>query len=171
MATQLLLGPRKCEIQSTLRHFLILTNHYRSVDTMIDQFVQLYTRGAPKWDNMSSLATAFGWTDMIAQSTSEYLDTHGVSPKFTREMVEAATRVNYGQDADQIHALEGACSLATTGATSIKGGNFQIFEQFLLRSKANVFLNTSVCFFTLLYINIGPNILTFYTGPKHYTQI
>ena len=81
---------------------------------------------------------------MVAQTTAEYLDTHGVSPKFTREFVEAATRVNYGQNVDKIHALEGACSMAATGASAIKGGNYQIFEQFLLRSKANLFLNTAV---------------------------
>jgi prenylcysteine oxidase/farnesylcysteine lyase len=114
------------------------------VKAMIDQFVQLYTPEAPRWDNISSLASSFGWTDMVAQTTAEYLDTHGVSPKFTQEFVEAATRVNYGQDVDKIHALEGACSMAATGASSIQGGNYQIFEQFLLRSKANVFLNTTV---------------------------
>lgn len=115
-----------------------------SVKSMIDQFVQLYSPDAPKWENISSLASSFEWTDMLAQTTSEYLDTHGISPKFTRELVEAATRVNYGQDADEIHALEGACSMAATGASSIKGGNFKIFEQFILRSKANLFLSDTV---------------------------
>jgi len=81
---------------------------------------------------------------MHTQSMAEFLDTRGVSQQFTREFVEAATRVNYGQDVDKIHALEGACSMATAGAASIQGGNFQIFEQFLLRSKANLFLNTTV---------------------------
>jgi len=34
--------------------------------------------------------------------------------------------------------------MATTGASGIAGGNFQIFEQFLKRSHANVYLNTPV---------------------------
>lgn len=34
--------------------------------------------------------------------------------------------------------------MATTGARSIDGGNFQLFEQFLKRSGANVYLNTQV---------------------------
>jgi prenylcysteine oxidase/farnesylcysteine lyase len=75
---------------------------------------------------------------------SGYLDGLEISQKFTREFVEAATRVNYGQDVDKIHALEGLCSMATKGATGIQGGNFQIFEQFLLRSKANLYLSTAV---------------------------
>lgn len=111
---------------------------------MTGNFLDLYSPEAPRWDNITSLASELGWTDLIAQSTSEYLDTHGVSPKFSREMVEAATRVNYGQDVDKLHALEGLCSMATGGASSVVGGNFQIFEQFLLRSKANMFLSSTV---------------------------
>lgn len=49
------------------------------------------------------------------------------------------------QNVDEIHMLEGACSLAATGASSVKGGNFQIFENFLGRSDAKVHLNTTVC--------------------------
>ena len=37
---------------------------------------------------MSNLATSFGWSDIVAQSTAEYLDSQGISPKFTREMVD-----------------------------------------------------------------------------------
>jgi hypothetical protein len=118
---------------------------------MTAQFIQLYSPEAPRWDNISSLASSFEWTDMLSQSMAEYLDTHGVSPKFTREFVEAATRVNYGQDVDKIHALEGACSMAATGASSVQGGNFQIFEQFLLRSKAHLFLSTTVRPFSFSY--------------------
>lgn len=35
--------------------------------------------------------------------------------------------------------------MAASGASSIKGGNRQIFEHFLSRSKANLSLNSSVC--------------------------
>lgn len=57
--------------------------------------------------------------------------------------MEAATRVNYAQNVNSIHALEGLCSLAAAGASSVKGGNYQIFEQFLERSGASVHLNTT----------------------------
>lgn len=115
-----------------------------SVNTVLNQFVQLYSPEAPKWDNISSLASSFEWTDMHTQTTLGYLDNLEVSQKFTREFVEAATRVNYGQDVDNIHALEGLCSMAAEGAVGIQGGNFQIFEQFLFRSKANLYLSTAV---------------------------
>lgn len=111
---------------------------------MINQFLRLYDLDSPRWDNIASLASTFGWVDMANQTTLGYLENSGISNKFTREMVEAATRVNYGQDVDEIHALEGACSLAATGAAGILGGNYQMFEQFLQRSKAKVFLNEAV---------------------------
>ncbi|KAJ7139742.1 Prenylcysteine lyase-domain-containing protein [Mycena epipterygia] len=114
------------------------------VDTMINKFLTLYSSETPKWDNITHLSSSLGWTELVTQSTAEYLKSEGVSDKFISELVEASTRVNYGQNADEIHALEGACSLAPTGASAVEGGNFQVFEQFLKHSKANVYLNTSV---------------------------
>ena len=40
--------------------------------------------------------------------------------------------------------MEAAASIAASGAASIKGGNWQIFENFVHRSGARVFLNTNV---------------------------
>ena len=45
---------------------------------------------------------------------------------------------------DKIHALEGMVSLAANGASTVKGGNWQIFEHFLAESKASLYLNTTV---------------------------
>ncbi|KAJ7462764.1 Prenylcysteine lyase-domain-containing protein [Mycena galericulata] len=114
------------------------------VDNMINKFLTLYSSGTPKWDNITDLSSSLGWSSLVSQSTVDYLRSEGVSYKFISELVEASTRVNYGQNADEIHALEGACSLAPTGASAVEGGNFQIFEQFLKHSNANVYLNTSV---------------------------
>jgi prenylcysteine oxidase/farnesylcysteine lyase len=50
------------------------------------------------------------------------------------------------QNADYIHALEGGASMAATGATGIAGGNYQIFEKFIVESGANVYLDTPVGF-------------------------
>lgn len=48
------------------------------------------------------------------------------------------------QNVDGIHALEAACSLAADGGVSVNGGNWLIFEQFVERSGARVFLKTEV---------------------------
>ncbi|KAH9942685.1 FAD/NAD(P)-binding domain-containing protein [Amylocystis lapponica] len=114
------------------------------VDSMLKTFVTLYAPDAPRFANVTSLADSFGWSDIAGRTTAEHLDAHGVNPKWTRELVDAMTRVNYGQDVDAIHALEGLVSLAANGASGVKGGNFQIFENFLARSNASVHLNTTV---------------------------
>ncbi|KAI0946772.1 hypothetical protein AcW1_010141 [Taiwanofungus camphoratus] len=109
-----------------------------------DKILVLYGRAAPRFTNLTSLADTLGWRTALARTTAEFFDTQGIDRRWTRELVEAATRVNYGQNVDAIHALEGLASLVPTGASSVKSGNFQIFENFLRRSNASVHLNTSV---------------------------
>ena len=64
---------------------------------MVDRFLVLYTPDAPKWDNISDLASSLDWLDLTSKSTADYLMAHGVSKAYAHELVEAATRVNYGQ--------------------------------------------------------------------------
>nr|GAT47321.1 prenylcysteine lyase [Mycena chlorophos] len=114
------------------------------VDDMVSKFLTLYSSTPPKWSKLEDLAQTLEWNDLLSKNTADWLEGEGVNHRFISEIVEASTRVNYGHNVDEIHALEGACSLAPTGATAVDGGNFQIFEQFLNRSTANVFLKTSV---------------------------
>ncbi|KAL4250177.1 prenylcysteine oxidase family protein [Abortiporus biennis] len=114
------------------------------VDKMVKKFVEFYDPSAQTFPNITELTTRLGWSEFLAQTTSEYLDLQGIDHRWTREMIEAATRVNYGQNVDALHALEGLVSMAATGAAAVKTGNFRIFEEFLHRSKANVYLNTTV---------------------------
>lgn len=64
---------------------------------MIKRFLNLYQPDAPKWDNIADLAQAFEWTQLINSTTADFLVAQGVSEKYVTEVVEAATRVNYGQ--------------------------------------------------------------------------
>lgn len=43
-----------------------------------------------------------------------------------------------------MHGLESTVSLAADGGSSLTGGNWQIFEQFVKRSGAQIFLKTEV---------------------------
>ncbi|KAG0699722.1 FAD/NAD(P)-binding domain-containing protein [Suillus ampliporus] len=114
------------------------------VQAMIDRFLGLYTPESPRWDDISAFSEKFQWVSMTNQTASDFLEGNGVAPLFARELVEAATRVNYGQNVDKIHALGGAISMAANGASGVAAGNFHIFEQFLKNSSAKVFLNTNV---------------------------
>ncbi|KAK0208424.1 Prenylcysteine lyase-domain-containing protein [Desarmillaria ectypa] len=114
------------------------------VEQMVKQFLKFYTAESPRWDNITDLTSSLGWTELVSRSTADFLESRHIRKNYVREIVEASTRVNYGQNVDAIHALEGACSMATTGAASIQGGNYQIFEAFIRASNASVYLNTTV---------------------------
>ncbi|KAI9057361.1 hypothetical protein FKP32DRAFT_1746212 [Trametes sanguinea] len=114
------------------------------VNTMVDRFLRLYSPATPRWSNISSAVSELEWTEVVAETTAEYFDLQNIDKRWSRELVEAATRVNYGQNVDKIHALGGLVSLAPNGASSVKGGNFQIFENFIANSTASVYLNTTV---------------------------
>jgi len=51
------------------------------------------------------------------------------------------------QDVWNMQALETLCSLATSGATSVVDGNWQVFEHFIKFSEARVYLDTTVSYF------------------------
>ncbi|KAI0655027.1 Prenylcysteine lyase-domain-containing protein [Cubamyces menziesii] len=114
------------------------------VKEISETILTLYAPVTHRFKSISELASNLNWDAIASHTTADYLDSQGVNPSWTREMVEAATRINYGQNVDDIHALEGFVSLAAARPSSIKGGNFQIFEQFLAQSKASLHLNTTV---------------------------
>ncbi|KAG0056956.1 hypothetical protein BGZ83_002563 [Gryganskiella cystojenkinii] len=74
----------------------------------------------------------------------EFLKNNGIDRRFSEEVIEVTTRVNYGSNLNQIHALGALVSMAADDALQIQGGNFQIFEGMVKRSGAQVKLNTKV---------------------------
>ena len=64
---------------------------------MIKNYLALYSSDPPKWDDITSLAKTLGFLDMTGSSTADYFQSNGVSAQFVNEVIEAATRVNYGQ--------------------------------------------------------------------------
>jgi len=115
-----------------------------AVRTLSDRMLDVYRPDSPRWDNISSLVETFGWTKVVNSTAVDFFAGQGVSETYIFEVIQAATRVNYDQNTDAINGLSGAVSMAAEGARNIKGGNKQIFEQFLNRSGADVYLNTKV---------------------------
>lgn len=106
--------------------------------------LDFYSQNAPKWDDNSDLSDFPYWSKLTNSTAADYFKGQGISDKYIFEIVQAATRVNYYQNADKIHALAGAVSMATSDARRIAGGSYQIFERFLNYSGANIYLNTRV---------------------------
>lgn len=68
-----------------------------SVKATVDQFLSFYNPESPRWDDISAVSKKLQWATMTHQTASEYLAANGVGQLFKQELVEAATRVNYGQ--------------------------------------------------------------------------
>ncbi|KAJ1025100.1 hypothetical protein NDA16_002607 [Ustilago loliicola] len=90
------------------------------------------------WTSIEELADAVNATSLVGTTGMQFFKEKRVSELFIEEMVEAATRVNYAQDTDKIHGFGALVSLAASGATGVKDGNYRIFEEFARRSRARI---------------------------------
>lgn len=69
-----------------------------SVRELISSISRVYTSSSPKWETITALSEHLGWDSLTNTTVSEYLSSqYAVSEKYINEVVEAATRVNYGQ--------------------------------------------------------------------------
>src|SRR6185437_15340522 len=68
----------------------------------------------------------------------------GVGELFTREIIQASTRVNYASNLGSIHGLETLVCMAIEGAVAVDGGNWQIFAEMAKTSARYIWLNTTV---------------------------
>lgn len=90
--------------------------------------------------------------DLERKFTAQYYfsELKNINQLYLQHLVEPMSRVNYGQNLCEIHALGAFISLAPTGAKSIKGGNYRLFEKFIEHSGATLKLDTKVVKITKL---------------------
>ncbi|KAG0328939.1 hypothetical protein BGZ99_004013 [Dissophora globulifera] len=89
-------------------------------------------------------AQKFKLAKVAAQFSDAYLQDNSIGLQYSQEVVEVATRVNYGSNLDEIHALGALVTMAADDALQIVDGNFQIFEGMVAHSKAQVKLGTKI---------------------------
>ena len=97
MATSRQRERKSCELQFSNPHTRDRPHPWYSVRAAIDQVVTLYDPDPPHWSSVEELNGALNFTKLVSQTGAEYLESHGVSHRFTYELVEAANRVNYAQ--------------------------------------------------------------------------
>ncbi|GME77895.1 unnamed protein product [Ambrosiozyma monospora] len=97
----------------------------------------------------------------INETGSELLDSVPVSSEY-KSFIQAALRGIYAQTLDQIHGLGTLVGLSTSGAISVYGGNFRIFEKWIEFAEADLKLSTSVK--TISKLSDGKYDVTFKTG-------
>ncbi|EEP81959.1 conserved hypothetical protein [Uncinocarpus reesii 1704] len=132
----------------------------------IEKFLKLYKWPYFPWKSLSAVAQSTGLAAATWSTGAEFLRDHHISEDFSREVIQASTRVNYGQNLPLIHGLETMVCMATDGAKFIEGGNWQIFQGMIDVSKANLSLQTEVKevhrndddTYTLAYKTEGSNV-------------
>lgn len=110
----------------------------------VNKFLQLYEEPLFPFQSLTAAAASVGLLDTTSTTGAAFLKKNDVSPGFSREVIQASTRVNYGQNLPLIHGLESMVCMATDGAMSVEGGNWQIFDGMLKSAQANVLLNHTV---------------------------
>ncbi|KAL2860773.1 putative prenylcysteine lyase [Aspergillus lucknowensis] len=110
----------------------------------VNKFLQLYDEPLFPFRSLTAAAVSVGLIDATSTPGATFLDEHNISPDFAREVIQASTRVNYGQNLPLIHGLESMVCMATDGAVSVEGGNWQIFDGMLKSARADVRLNHTV---------------------------
>jgi prenylcysteine oxidase/farnesylcysteine lyase len=110
----------------------------------VGKFLTMYDEPIFPWKSLSEVVERVGLLDATGVTGEQYLKANGIGDAFSKEIIQASTRVNYASNLPYIHGLETMVCMATSGAMQIEGGNWQIFAHMLKASRANVHLNTSV---------------------------
>ncbi|KAL2815529.1 hypothetical protein BJX63DRAFT_389778 [Aspergillus granulosus] len=110
----------------------------------VNKFLQLYNEPMFPFQSLTAAAASVGLLDATSTPGATFLSRNNISPEFAREIIQASTRVNYGQNLPLIHGLEAMVCMATDGAVAIEGGNWRIFDGMLKSAQADVRLNHTV---------------------------
>ena len=163
MATSRQRERKSCELEYSDLRTPERPHPWYSVRATVNEIVTLYGPDTPYWSSIEELDGTLNFTKLVSQAGAKYLQSHGVSHRFIYELLEGATRVNYAQvgravyllwfiglttsatqNIDRMHTLETFVSLVDDNIVSVRGGNWQIFEEFVKRSGAQLFLKTEV---------------------------
>ncbi|KUM56663.1 hypothetical protein ACN42_g10542 [Penicillium freii] len=113
------------------------------VKNIVGRFLRLYEEPLFPFTSLTEAAVAADLINATVSSGDVFLQTNSIDSLFAREIIQASTRVNYGQNLQLIHGLESIVCMATDGAVSIEGGNWRIFDGALRASGANIKVNTT----------------------------
>lgn len=123
----------------------------------VGKFLQLYEPPFFPFRSLSERAEELDLISATGVTGDQLLAANKIYAPFTTDIIQASTRVNYGQNLGLIHGLETMVCMAIDGARQVKGGNWQIFDRMLNASGATVHLNRIV---TSLTKNKGAYTIT-----------
>ncbi|CAO2656381.1 Nn.00g051840.m01.CDS01 [Neocucurbitaria sp. VM-36] len=116
----------------------------RLMKSAVGKFLNMYDEPVFPWKSLSDVVEQVGLLEVTGVTGEQYLKTNGIGDAFSKEIIQASTRVNYASNLPYIHGLETMVCMATNGAMQIEGGNWQIFANMLSSSQAAIHINTTV---------------------------
>ncbi|KAL7918746.1 Prenylcysteine lyase domain-containing protein [Trichoderma austrokoningii] len=120
---------------------------YRAVNLVkevVGKFLRLYEPPYFPFRSLTARTYELGLVGMTGVTGEQFLAQNKIDERFSRHIIQAATRVNYASNLAYLHGLETMVSFATDGAMSVVGGNWRIFEQMVKLSGATLYRNTTV---------------------------
>ncbi|GME66460.1 Vacuolar sorting ATPAse protein [Neofusicoccum parvum] len=116
----------------------------RLMKKTVGAFLQMYEEPHFPFPSLSEKAHELGLVEATAATGEEFLRKNGIGEAFAHDVVQASTRVNYAQNLPLINGLISMVCMATDGAMSVDGGNWQIFANMARAATQDIRLNTSV---------------------------
>ncbi|KAH9212992.1 Prenylcysteine lyase-domain-containing protein [Leptodontidium sp. 2 PMI_412] len=116
----------------------------RLTKSVVGKFLKLYEFPFFPFRSLSDRALDLDLTSVTSQTGEQFLAGNSIGAPFTTDIIQASTRVNYGQNIASIHGLETMVCMSIEGAMQIQGGNWQIFDGMLKASNTTTLLNTTV---------------------------
>ncbi|CUS09717.1 unnamed protein product [Tuber aestivum] len=96
----------------------------RLTDETARKFLKMYREPLFPFSSLGEAAGSVGLLEATGMTGEQFLMANGVgNGKFVTELMQSATRVNYGQNLGLIHGLETMVCMAAEGAVSVEGGN------------------------------------------------
>ncbi|KAK5800261.1 hypothetical protein VI817_002473 [Penicillium citrinum] len=112
--------------------------------SIVGRFLRLYEEPIFPFQSLTEAAAEVDLLDSTSTTGAYFIENNNIGKLFASDIIQASTRVNYGQNLAVIHGLESMVCMATDGAVSIDGGNWQIFDGAVKASNAEIRLDTTV---------------------------
>ncbi|KAI9052568.1 hypothetical protein LZ554_003911 [Drepanopeziza brunnea f. sp. 'monogermtubi'] len=116
----------------------------RLVQSVVGRFRKLYEHPFFPFRSLSDRALDLDLASITSQTGAQLLAANNIGAPFTTDIIQASTRVNYGQNLASIHGLETMVCMITDGTNQIQGGNWRIFDGMLKSTSATTLLDTTI---------------------------
>ena len=110
----------------------------------VGKFLNFYEEPIFPFRSIQDAVDSTGLAEYTGRSGKEVLEKARVGELFSRDIIQASTRVNYASNLGGIHGLETLVCMAIEGAVAVEGGNWQIFDNMVYSSADEVYLNATV---------------------------